>query len=157
MGGSAAFFVLAPDGTVLGNSHAIAGENGRPLHQTGTTAAMKGSIGTAVRYSFFLNRDVVYVAVPVTDHGQIIGIVRTSDTTKPLSHVFEGSYLKFSIMVLLMLGAALEGQFSFQTVLVGRLMKSRTLPNDSPKGTLNTNSFLAGPKKLPNLHQRSII
>ena len=72
-------------------------------------AAMKGSIGTAVRYSFFLNRDVVYVAVPVTDHGQIIGIVRTSDTTKPLSHVFEGSYLKFSIMVLLMLGAALIG------------------------------------------------
>ncbi|MGO8820570.1 MAG: ATP-binding protein [Desulfomonilaceae bacterium] len=101
--------VLAPDGTVLGDSQSLPAKMADLSIRPELRIAMKGFTGTAVRYSFFLNRDVVYVAVPITDHGQIIGIVRTSDTTKRLSHVFEGSYLKFSIMVLLMLGAAFIG------------------------------------------------
>ncbi len=99
--------VLTPDGVVLGDSQPLTAKTPDVSIRPELLAAMKGSIGTSVRYSFFLNRDVVYVAVPVTNNGQITGIVRTSDATKRLSRVFEGSYLKFFIMVLLMLGAAL--------------------------------------------------
>lgn len=73
--------VIAPDGTVLGDSDedwsgllAMANHQNRPEIQ----AARERGYGQAIRYSTTLRRDMLYVALPVWHDKQIAGFVRTA-------------------------------------------------------------------------------
>ncbi len=79
--------VIAPDGTVLGDSEndptRLDNHAGRPE----VRAALAGAIGRATRHSDTENRDFFYLAVPVQENGQSLGVVRVAT---PMSAVNTG-------------------------------------------------------------------
>lgn len=71
--------VIAPDGRVLGESERSVEELGRldsHVDRPEVRDALAGRIGRARRVSTTLDGDLVYVALPVTDAGQPIGVLR---------------------------------------------------------------------------------
>lgn len=69
---------IGTDGTVLGESdedrHLMENHATRPE----VIPALAGREGRAVRQSATLGRDLLYVAIPVTDQGRVVGVARTA-------------------------------------------------------------------------------
>ena len=97
---------LAPDGSVLGDSDSEPARMENHSNRPEVKTAMAGLIGTSVRYSFTVNRDMVYVSVPIMKDGKLLGIVRTSTPTEKLGLVLQDFYVKLGAMVLLLAVAA---------------------------------------------------
>lgn len=70
--------VIDPDGHVLADSkedpHDMDNHRWRPE----IAQALEGETGTSVRFSRTVRQDMLYVAVPISKDGKIIGVVRTS-------------------------------------------------------------------------------
>ena len=97
---------MAPDGSVLGDSDSDPGRMENHSNRPEVKTAMAGLIGSSVRYSFTVNRDMVYVSVPIMKDGKLLGIVRTSTPTEKLGLVLQDFYVKLGAMVLLLAVAA---------------------------------------------------
>lgn len=70
--------VILPDGQVIGDSQENPAEMDNHGDRPEVKAALMSSLGVATRYSHTLRTDLVYVAIPVIEEGQTVGIVRTS-------------------------------------------------------------------------------
>jgi len=70
--------LIALDGTVLGDTD----ENPATMENHATrpevVAALSSGVGQAIRYSVTLQENMMYVAVPVIDHGKTLGIARVA-------------------------------------------------------------------------------
>lgn len=70
--------IIAPDGTVLGDSQ----EDPTTLENHATrpevVAALSADVGYATRYSATLHENMMYVAVTITDQGKLLGIARVA-------------------------------------------------------------------------------
>ena len=97
--------VMAPDGTVLGDSESSPSRMEDHATRPEVKAAMAGSIGSSTRYSFTVNSDMVYVAIPVMRDGKLQGIVRVSTHSERLSQILEGFYVKLGAMILFLIVA----------------------------------------------------
>jgi len=92
------FTIIRPDGAVLGDSQEdpqrMENHAARPEVQT---ALVAGRIGTSIRYSRTLSRDMMYVAVPVQVQGQVIGVVRAAMAVDAISATLRGLYLRVAL------------------------------------------------------------
>ena len=72
--------ILAPDGAVLGDSDRDPAtmENHKTDSRPEVLAALAGKPGEAIRYSTSVRQKMLYVGVPLTEHGKVVGVVRTS-------------------------------------------------------------------------------
>jgi two-component system phosphate regulon sensor histidine kinase PhoR len=70
--------LILPDGTVIGDSE----REPAGMEDHGTRAevleALRGQVGVQVRYSTTLEREMLYVALPVMEGGAIAGVLRVS-------------------------------------------------------------------------------
>jgi two-component system phosphate regulon sensor histidine kinase PhoR len=70
--------IIAPDGTVLGDSD----ENPSTMENHATRPEVKDALtsglGEITRYSTTLNEQMMYVAVPITSQGRVLGIARVA-------------------------------------------------------------------------------
>ncbi len=82
--------VVDTEGRVLGDSDEdpsrMDNHGGRPE----ISVALDGGIGHAVRYSHTLNRNMVYVAVPIRHEGVLVGSVRTSYSARSIDETLSG-------------------------------------------------------------------
>jgi two-component system, OmpR family, phosphate regulon sensor histidine kinase PhoR len=97
--------VMAPDGSVLGDSESSPSRMEDHATRPEVKAAMAGSIGSSTRYSFTVNTDMVYVAIPIMKDGKLLGVVRVSTPTERLSQILEGFYVKLGAMILFLIVA----------------------------------------------------
>ncbi len=72
--------VVAPDGVVLGDSEADPAELENHAARPEIAPLLVGGVpvGESVRHSTSVNRDLVYVAVPVVAEGRLVGVSRVS-------------------------------------------------------------------------------
>ena len=70
--------VVLPNGTVIGDSHATPEKMNNHADRPEIQTAMNNDIGTSVRFSNTLNQNMMYVAVPLILHKDIVAILRTS-------------------------------------------------------------------------------
>ncbi|MFH0957462.1 MAG: HAMP domain-containing protein, partial [Pseudomonadota bacterium] len=94
--------VLASDGSILGDSEGSPEKMENHAVRPEVKEAMSGLIGSATRYSFTVNKDLVYLALPITQNGKVIGIVRTSTSIERLSHILNFFYGKLAITIVLL-------------------------------------------------------
>jgi two-component system, OmpR family, phosphate regulon sensor histidine kinase PhoR len=73
---SARITLVAPDGTVLGDSHEERGAMDNHLMRPEIKEAGEGVAGSATRFSRTLNQEMLYVAVAIDGDGSITGYVR---------------------------------------------------------------------------------
>ncbi len=69
---------IDPSGVVLGESDEDRTTMDNHASRPEVAAALAGNQGSAIRVSATVQRDLLYVAVPVRDGGQIIGVARTA-------------------------------------------------------------------------------
>jgi two-component system phosphate regulon sensor histidine kinase PhoR len=69
---------IDPTGVVLGESDEDRTTMDNHASRPEVAAALAGNEGSAIRVSATVQRDLLYVAVPVRDAGQIIGVARTA-------------------------------------------------------------------------------
>jgi len=70
--------VIKTDGVVIGDSEANPKDMENHAHRPEIAQALKGNVGTSLRYSRTINQDMLYVAIPVMENKKIIGVIRTS-------------------------------------------------------------------------------
>jgi two-component system phosphate regulon sensor histidine kinase PhoR len=69
---------IDPTGVVLGESDENRLTMDNHASRPEVAAALAGNVGSAIRVSATVQRDLLYVAVPVRDGGQIVGVARTA-------------------------------------------------------------------------------
>jgi len=69
---------IDPTGVVLGESDEDRTTMDNHASRPEVAAALAGNVGSAIRVSATVQRDLLYVAVPVREGGQIIGVARTA-------------------------------------------------------------------------------
>ncbi|MEJ2716453.1 MAG: ATP-binding protein, partial [Deltaproteobacteria bacterium] len=57
-------------------------------------SALQGKVGHSTRHSYTLQRNMMYVAVPLKQNGRVVGVVRTSTPVTFLRHTLRGHYLE---------------------------------------------------------------
>jgi two-component system, OmpR family, phosphate regulon sensor histidine kinase PhoR len=91
--------VVMSGGVVIGDSDEDIGlmdnHGDRPEIQT----ALSGDVGMSTRYSYTLEKDLIYVAVPLVRNGSIIGVVRTSKPVATVVSSLRGSYSVIAFIV----------------------------------------------------------
>lgn len=70
--------IIAADGTVLGESHEDYSQMENHLNRPEIQDALNRGLGSQIRYSQTVKYDMLYVAVPLRQNGNIIGFVRVS-------------------------------------------------------------------------------
>jgi len=70
--------IITPQGMVLGDSEEDPARMENHSHRPEISAALKGDVGQAIRFSQTLQQDMMYVAIPVRDGDMVSGVVRTS-------------------------------------------------------------------------------
>ena len=102
--------IIAGDGTVLGDSEhdPVTMENHATRPEV--AEALASGVGTSTRYSSTLEQKMLYVAVPITVDGQIVGIARVAlslaDVDKSVNALIVSAVLSMVIATLLVILAA---------------------------------------------------
>lgn len=88
--------IMAPDGTVLGDSHEDATTMDNHSARPEVRDALAFGMGQSTRYSITLAQEMMYLAVPVYRRAEVLGIVRVA---LPLAEV-EGAVARVTITVI---------------------------------------------------------
>lgn len=75
---SARVTLILPDGTVAGDSDKDRANMGNHRNRPEIQEALLGRVGRSLRYSNTLKKNMMYVAIPVSHSGQVIGVIRTA-------------------------------------------------------------------------------
>ncbi len=107
--------IIAPDGTVLGDSQENPSTMENHANRPEVIDTLSSGLGTSIRYSTTLSQQMMYVAVPISDQGRILGIARAAlpltAVEKAVGQVTTTIILAtIIIMVLAMLAAGLIAQ-----------------------------------------------
>ena len=70
--------VILPDGRVLGDTSEDPQRMENHADRPEIAAALRGVVGMSTRFSHTVQQKMMYVAVPVTDSGRVVGCVRAS-------------------------------------------------------------------------------
>lgn len=97
--------VAMPSGLVLGDSQQDPGQVDNYADRPEVKEALAGTVGIATRYSYTVNADMVFVAVPIMINGRLAGIVRTGTpinaTSSTRSTVYEEIFAGGVVIALL--------------------------------------------------------
>lgn len=92
--------VILSDGTVIGDSEERYTTMVNHADRPEIIQALKGEPGISTRYSYTLDKNLMYVAVPLYRGGQVIAVVRTSLKLMTVSAVLNSLYLRFLLLAL---------------------------------------------------------
>jgi two-component system phosphate regulon sensor histidine kinase PhoR len=70
--------IIATDGSVLADSEQNIQSMENHSHRPEVAEALQGKTGKSIRFSSTVERDMLYVAVPIEKDGKITGVIRTS-------------------------------------------------------------------------------
>jgi two-component system phosphate regulon sensor histidine kinase PhoR len=98
--------VILPPGNVVADSHAKPSRMDSHAIRPEIKQALAGGIGRATRYSFSLNAEIIYLALPVRDDGRVVGVVRTAMPAATLSDLLQPFFFEFSVAGIIIAGIA---------------------------------------------------
>jgi len=108
---------VAPDGRVLGDSHAQPWDMEKHADRPEIIRALSGSTGFAHRKSPTLKEEIVYLALPVRDNGAVVGVIRASlpatVTKQMLNEIYSEVIISGLVIATLVVAA---GYFVFQRI-----------------------------------------
>ena len=90
--------VILPDGLVIADSDKDPNTMDNHINRPEVQEALKGDIGSSTRFSNTLNKDLMYVAIPLTNNNTLMGIIRTS---VPITFIEDTlSYIQYRIIII---------------------------------------------------------
>ncbi|MCD6107845.1 MAG: HAMP domain-containing protein [Caldisericaceae bacterium] len=70
--------IIRKDGLILGDSEKDPTKMENHATRPEVIQALRNEIGSKIRYSTTVKKEMLYVAIPITENGEILGVVRTS-------------------------------------------------------------------------------
>jgi len=104
--------LILPSGLVIGDSHEDRARMDNHGDRPEIQAAFANRVGVSTRYSYTLKKEMMYVALPFVEAGQITGVVRAAMPVLTLDQTLTQMYAKIGLGGLIVaLGAALISFF----------------------------------------------
>lgn len=89
--------IILPSGIVVGDNKKNPATMDNHIHRPEIEQALIQGKGLSTRYGHTLAIDSMYLAMPISANGQVIGVIRTSTPLDTLQHALWGIYYKVSI------------------------------------------------------------
>jgi two-component system, OmpR family, phosphate regulon sensor histidine kinase PhoR len=86
--------IIAPDGTVLGDTWEDPATLENHLERPEVQQAMSSGMGKSIRYSTTVKQDLMYVAVTIVDQGKVKGVARVALSLETVNQVVNSTVLK---------------------------------------------------------------
>jgi two-component system phosphate regulon sensor histidine kinase PhoR len=99
--------IILPDGKVIADSEENPEIMDNHLDRPEVREALREDIGSSVRYSSTIERDLMYLALPLRHNNEILAFVRTSKRLRTLEETIAAVQRKFTISGLVVLGIAI--------------------------------------------------
>lgn len=96
------FTIIAPNGKVLGDSEKNPDSMENHANRQEIVAALGGATGVSDRYSYTLEQELMYVAVPVYYRGAVAQVVRTAFPVAVIKNAMGALYGRIAVAVLVM-------------------------------------------------------
>lgn len=113
--------------------------------------ALKGGLGTSLRYSTTVKEEMLYVAVPVEYNETIRGAVRTSLFLEDINSLLAELKLKIAQVAFIILGISLIGAGIFSRSLSKPIMELSAASRRTASGDFSTRVFLKNNDELKEL------
>ena len=84
--------IILPSGKVIGDSLEAPSRMNNHADRPEIQTALSGSIGASTRYSYTLDQEMMYVAIPISQENHVIGIVRMAVPVKTFVHTLHLLY-----------------------------------------------------------------
>jgi two-component system, OmpR family, phosphate regulon sensor histidine kinase PhoR len=126
--------VILPSGKVIGDTDEDPTNMENHANRSEIQEAIGGRIGVATRYSHTLYETMMYVALPITDNGQIVGIVRTALPLTSIEHAFGSIYTKVILGGLLIAILAMSASFYISRRIALPLVKMKQVAEHFTRG-----------------------
>lgn len=95
--------LILPDGRVIADSDEAYDQMENHADRQEIRKAYEGDVGSSSRFSYTLNLEMLYVAVPIVDQNKIIAVVRTSMPSSHLQQTLHTIYRKIGFAGLLVM------------------------------------------------------
>jgi two-component system phosphate regulon sensor histidine kinase PhoR len=89
--------IILPSGKVIGDSEEEPAVMDNHADRPEVIKALEGGMGSFIRYSHTLEKEMMYVAIPLKHGNDTIGIVRTSIPLRTIGDALKGAYIKVAI------------------------------------------------------------
>ncbi len=86
--------IILPSGEVIGDSEENPAKMDNHLDRPEITQALKGEAAASTRHSLTLQKDMMYVSLPLKRHTEIIGVLRTSKPMRPIDKAVKSIQIK---------------------------------------------------------------
>ncbi len=115
--------IIAPDGVVLADSrkdpHTMENHRTRPE----VKRALKGAMGKSLRFSTTVKQEMLYVAIPIVEKGQLLGIVRESLFLRDINALLYQIKMRIILIGIFVTLIALLGAFIFSKSLTRPILQ----------------------------------
>jgi two-component system phosphate regulon sensor histidine kinase PhoR len=91
------FTLILPSGKVVADSQEDPARLDNHGDRPEVRAALTGKVGVATRHSFTLGETLMYVAVPLTTQGQVVGVIRASLPMSAISRAIRTLYREVAL------------------------------------------------------------
>jgi two-component system phosphate regulon sensor histidine kinase PhoR len=126
--------VILPSGKVIGDTDEDPTNMENHANRPEVQEAFGGRIGVATRYSHTLYETMMYVAVPIIENGQVLGIVRTALPLTSIEHAFGTIYTKVIVGGLLIAILAMSVSFYISRRIALPLVKMKQVAEHFTRG-----------------------
>ncbi len=89
--------IILKDGKVIVDSVEDPGLMDNHSDRPEITKAQSGEVGSSIRYSTTLQRNMMYVALPIHEDDEIVAVVRTATPIKEIKHILNIFYIRIAI------------------------------------------------------------
>lgn len=89
--------VILPSGKVIGDSERDPAGMDNHVDRPEVIEALRSVVGTSTRYSRSLEKDMMYVGIPLKKNSRVLGVVRTSVALTPISAALESIEIKIGV------------------------------------------------------------
>ena len=134
--------IIGPEGTVLADS-----ENNYELmnnhkNRPEIVQALVDDLGTSLRYSSTMNKEMLYVATPVKNGGRVLGILRTSVFLRDVNNLLYKLKVNIIYIVIIVVSLSLLGALIFSKSLSKPIKELNAAARKIARGDFNVKVFL---------------
>ncbi len=95
--------VILPNGKVIADTRKDPSQLDNHADRPEIKEALQGHIGRNIRYSYSVEKDLIYVAVPVYKGGQVIAVVRTSFPYSATERIFDAMQSEIFLFLIVLI------------------------------------------------------
>ncbi len=143
--------IIATDGRVVADSEEDKESMENHSYRPEVFDALQGKTGKSIRFSSTANKDTLYVAIPIENAGNIIGVIRTSLFLQDIDRLLTRLYYQVAQISLVIILIALLGAFLISNSLVRPIKTLISAAREVASGDFSIRVFLKNKDELGEL------